>query len=452
MIYGTFCIDRGVLFLSLTKERLKEIAIGEIDKNRDNIIAIGDSILSEPELGYKEYKTAEKIKKVFDEIGLSYRDGVGITGVVSEIKGAQSKMKVAVMGELDAVITKAHVLADPETGAAHTCGHNCMIAALAGVSYALGNTDIMKHLDGDVALMAVPAEEYVEIEYRKSLIDEKKVSFPGGKQEFIYLGEFDDVDIAVMQHNSPEVDGFKANGGYISNGFLGKLIRYVGKAVHAGGQPHRGINALNAANIGLMAVHAQRETFMDKDKIRVHPIITKGGDLVNVVPDDVRIETYIRGANVDAILDANAKVDRAFKAGGDAVGAKTEIYTLPGYLPLILCEPLMTLMVENQKQLLGEDKVRFSAEPIAGSTDAGDLSNLMPTLHCVFGGVTGVAHSADYEITDKDVAYIAAAKGLVMTVIDLLYDGAKEGLSIKEGYKATMTKEQYLKDWGKIEE
>ena len=436
--------------MSLSKEQLKEMAINEIDKNRDNIIAIGDSIFYEPELGYKEFKTAEKVKKAFDEIGLGYRDEVGVTGVVAELKGASSKMKVAVMGEMDAVITKAHAHADPETGAAHTCGHNCMVAALVGVSYALKNTEIMKHLDGDVALMAVPAEEYVEIGFRKSLIDAGKVKFTGGKQEFIYLGEFDDVDIALMEHNGAETDGYLANGGYTSNGFLGKLIRYVGKAAHAGGAPHLGVNALNAANIGLMAINAQRETFMDKDTIRVHPIITKGGDLVNVVPDDVTIETYIRGSNVDAIFDANMKVDRALKAGGDAVGAQTEIVTLPGYLPLVMCDPLMELMVENQKQLFGEDKVQFRGAPMAGSTDAGDLSHIIPTLHCGFGGVSGTAHAADYEISNKDTAYVAAAKGLAMTVIDLLYDGAKDGLKIKEDFEPRMTKEEFLKDWGKV--
>jgi len=437
--------------MSLSKEQLKEMAINEIDKNRDRIVALGDSIFYEPELGYKEFKTAEKLKKAFDEIGLSYRDKVGVTGVVADLKGASSKMKVAVMGELDAVITKAHPHADPETGAAHTCGHNCMIAALVGVSYALKNTEIMKHLDGDVALMAIPAEEYVEIEFRKSLIDEGKVRFTGGKQEFIYLGEFDDIDIALMEHNGAETDGYFANGGYTSNGFLGKLIRYVGKAAHAGGSPHLGVNALNAANIGLMAVNAQRETFMDKDTIRVHPIITKGGDLVNVVPDDVTIETYIRGSNVEAIFDANMKVDRALKAGGDAVGAKTDITTLPGYLPLVMCDPLMEIMVENQKQLFGEDKVLFRGAPMAGSTDAGDLSHIIPTLHCGFGGVAGTAHAADYEIVNKDTAYLAAAKGLAMSVIDLLYDGAKDGLKIKEDFEPRMTKEEFLKDWGKVE-
>ncbi|MCL2851580.1 MAG: amidohydrolase [Defluviitaleaceae bacterium] len=438
--------------MQLSKQQLKEIAIKAIDEHRGKIIAIGDSIFEEPELGYKEFKTADKVKAVFEGLGIPVRDKVALTGVIGSLKGASSKAKIAVMGELDAVVSTTHRCSDPATGAAHACGHNCMIAALAGVAYALAGTDVMKHLDGDVELIAVPAEEYVEIEYRKQLIDEGKIKFLGGKQELVYLGELDAVDMVIMEHNdSGRVEGKIACAGYGSNGFVGKLVRYIGKAAHAGGSPHLGVNALNAANIGLMAVSCQRETFRDKDCIRVHPIITKGGDLVNVIPDDVRIETYIRGNNIDAILDAEFKVDRAFKAGADAVGAACDIQTFPGYLPMIPCEPLMDLLYANQVEILGEDNVMYSAGPMAGSTDAGDLSYLMPMLHGGFSGMSGTLHGNDVEISDKDIAYIASAKCLAMTVIDLLYDGASSALHVKEQFTPLMTKEQYLKEWGKLD-
>jgi len=434
----------------MTKEKLKKIAIKAIDDHRDEIYAMGDSIFTEPELGYKEYKTSEKVVDLFKQLGFNYRTEVAITGVIADLKGKESKAKIAVMGELDAVIASSHPQADQTTGAAHACGHNCMIAALAGVAYALGTTEIMKHLSGDVSLMAVPAEEFVEIEYRKGLIDEGKINFIGGKQEFIYLGEFDDIDVALMEHNGIAMDGVVACGGYGSNGFLGKMIQYQGRAAHAGAAPHLGINALNAANIGLSAVNYQRETFLDEDSIRIHPIITKGGELVNTVPDDVRIETYIRGANVNAILDANKKVDRAFQAGAYAVGATCNIIDLPGYLPLIMCDPLMEIMVENQQEILGADKVAYAGPPMGGSTDAGDLSNIVPTLHCGFGGVAGDLHSGEFTITDKEIAYVAAAKGLVMTLIDLLWDGAAKTIEVKERFTPNLTKEEYLKDWGSM--
>ncbi|MCD4835762.1 amidohydrolase [Merdimmobilis hominis] len=436
--------------MAVSKQELKRRACEAIDKNRDKIVALGDSIFSEPELGYKEFKTSEKIKKAFDEMGYKYQDGVAITGVVAPLKGKESKIRVAVMGEMDAVVAPGHRCANKETGAAHSCGHNCMCAGLVGVGYAFAGTGIMEELSGDVVLMAVPAEEYVEIEYRNELKKAGKIWFLGGKQEFVKLGVFDDIDIMIMQHTSTfDGTGVKGVCGGTGNGFMGKLVRYIGKEAHAGGAPHLGINALNAAQIGLMAVNANRETFQDKDHIRVHPIITKGGDLVNVVPADVRIETYVRGANVDAILDASAKVSRAFKAGADAVGAKCEITDLPGYLPTIQNYDLFDIMYENMKEVFGDEKfVRYENTAGGGSTDAGDISYLMPMIHSYFIGAEGIGHSENYEIADKDIAYIAAAKCLAMTAIDLLADGAELGLKVKANFKPTFTKEEYLEKWG----
>ena len=436
--------------MAVSKQELKRRACEAIDKNRDKIVALGDSIFSEPELGYKEFKTSEKIKKAFDEMGYKYQDGVAITGVVAPLKGKESKIRVAVMGEMDAVVAPGHRCANKETGAAHSCGHNCMCAGLVGVGYAFAGTGIMEELSGDVVLMAVPAEEYVEIEYRNELKKAGKIWFLGGKQEFVKLGVFDDIDIMIMQHTSTfDGTGVKGVCGGTGNGFMGKLVRYSGKEAHAGGAPHLGINALNAAQIGLMAVNANRETFQDKDHIRVHPIITKGGDLVNVVPADVRIETYVRGANVDAILDASAKVSRAFKAGADAVGAKCEITDLPGYLPTIQNYDLFDIMYENMKEVFGDEKfVRYENTAGGGSTDAGDISYLMPMIHSYFIGAEGIGHSENYEIADKDIAYIAAAKCLAMTAIDLLADGAELGLKVKANFKPTFTKEEYLEKWG----
>ena len=310
----------------------------------------------------------------------------------------------------------------------------------------------MEHLSGDVVLMAVPAEEYVEIEYRNKLRNDGKITFLGGKQEFVKLGEMDHIDMMVMHHlatTTTDTEGhqIKARVGGGSNGFIGKLIRYVGKEAHAGGAPHLGVNALNAALLGMMAIHAQRETFQDKDHIRVHPIMTKGGDLVNVIPADVRLETYVRGATMDSILDASKKVNRALESGAMAVGAECQITELPGYLPR-LNDPTMTeMMYQNLVTLLGKDQVNLSNDSGGGSTDAGDISYLMPTLHPYVGGAEGIGHSESYEIADKELAYIVSAKALAMAVVDLLADGAELGLKIKNEFQPSLTKDGYLQMW-----
>lgn len=435
----------------MEKQELKALACQIIDEHHDQIMALGDSIFAEPETGWKEFKTAEKIKKVFTELGFPTKDKQCITGVIAQVKGKENKLKVAVMGELDALGLPESPYADPRTGAAHMCGHHCMIAALSGVAYALHDGRIAGALSGDVALMAVPAEEFIEIGYRNQLRRKGKIKMFGGKQEFIYRGLLDDIDMMVMQHTTPtegeQETPIKANVGGISNGFVSKEVCYIGKASHAGGAPEKGINALNAAKIGLVAIDAQRETFRDEDHIRVHPIITKGGDTVNIVPADVRLETYVRGASIDAILDASAKVNRALKAGGYAVGAETKIDEIPGYLPMDPCPAMQDLMYANLTALLGKDHVARHIPFNGGSTDAADVAALMPVVHAYVGGAAGRAHTKDYHIVDKELAYITAAKALIMTVIDLLADGAAEGLAIKDGFKPAMTKQEYIDKW-----
>jgi len=434
-----------------TKEELKKLACEAIDARREEIIAFGDSVAKEPELGFKEVKTVAKFAQLLEGLGREPRKNVAITGVIDEYKGASSDIRVAVMGELDAILVADHPDADPVTGAVHACGHNAQLASVAAIAYALHDTDIMKDLGGDIVLMGVPAEEYVEITYRKSLRDQGKLWFLSGKQEFIRLGEFDNIDISVMQHSSTAEPGFKAGATSVCTGFAGKLINYRGKAAHAGAAPFEGVNALNAAMLGLMAVHAQRETFRDEDHIRVHPIITKGGDIVNVVPADVRLETYVRGANTKAILEASEKVNRAFRSGGDAVGAETEIIELPGYLPVVQCEPLNKLMYDNLKDLVGEDVLMVCPGFGGGSTDQGDVSQLMPSIQSYFAGVQGGLHAKNFCMVDKELTMLTSAKALICLVIDLLYDDAAAGKEIKEGFKPVFTKEEYLREWGRME-
>jgi amidohydrolase len=433
----------------MQKADLKARVCEAIDKRADEIISIGDFMFENPELGYKEHKAAALVEEKFAALGLNYRKGLAVTGIKARLPGKESRLTVAVMGELDAVVCHDHPNADQITGAAHCCGHNAQTAMMVGVAMGLVDAGAMEHLAGDVVAMAVPAEEYVEIDYRQKLRRQGTIKFLGGKQELLSLGEFDDIDMAMMCHsdsNTPErivgVPG-KTSG---SNGFIGKAIQYKGREAHAGGFPDQGINALNAAMLGMMAIHANRETFKDADSIRVHPIITKGGDLVNIVPADVQIETYVRGRNMEAIIDASKKVDRALQAGAMAVGAEVNIDQIPGYLPL--CDDLNMAAVfgDNTLEVLGAEGIKEVAF-MSGSTDMGDITHLIPGIHPSVGGVSGRAHARDYAFTDKYMAYVIPAKIMAMTVIDLLYGDAEVAHKVKDEFKPKMTKAEYFAMW-----
>jgi metal-dependent amidase/aminoacylase/carboxypeptidase family protein len=289
----------------------------------------------------------------------------------------------------------------------------------------------------------VPAEEFIELEYRQSLVDDGKLEFMGGKAEMVKVGAFDDVQMAMLTHaNSQPKDGLIAVGA-INNGVIAKTIRFIGRSAHAGGSPYAGINALRAATIATAAIDANRETFKDEDAIRVHHIITKGGDVVNAVPADVRMEMFVRGRGLEAIWDACRKVDRSLRAGAMAMGAEVEITTIPSYLPIQNNEDLTVLYRGNAESVLGAENVTV-ATPRGGSTDVGDISHLMPTIQPYAKGATGISHGPTFVIEDYNIALTSPAAITAMTVADLLGDGAQNGQRILEATKPALTKNEYL--------
>jgi len=164
---------------------------------------------------------------------------------------------------------------------------------------------------------------------------------------------------------------------------------------------------------------------------------------VNVIPGEVRLETYVRGKTVEAILEANQKVDRALRAGAMALGAQVEIETLPGYLPLFNHMGMAELFKANAAAQLGADQVTESGHR-SGSTDMGDISHVMPTLHPYMGGAVGGGHGADYAIADPKMAYVEPAKQLALIAVDLLWGDAGGARDILKTWKPRMTREAYL--------
>ena len=428
----------------MTKEELKAALCAAIEQRLDDIRAIGMSIAEEPELGYKEVKTSAKVREAFDRLGIAYETGFGVTGVKARLAGAGHRRTVALLGELDAIVCREHPMSDPVTGAAHCCEHNVQIANLVAVAMAMKDVDAMKYLGGDLVLFAVPAEEYVEIEYRNKLREEKKIEFLGGKAQIIAEGGFDDVDMALQMHVDPATHpegNFQV--GNTSNGFIGKLITYRGKAAHAAGAPDKGVNALNAAMMGVMGVNAIRETFREDDCVRFHPIINAGGDLVNVIPDYVKMESYVRASNLPAMKDVNARINRALEAGAMALGAECDIHDLAGYLPMKPDENFRAVLRANAEKIFGAEFVT-EGEHAAGSTDMGDVSHLMPVVHPWVGCVSGVLHGANYRLTDEKTAFTKTPQVLAGTIVDLLWNDAAEAERICAAHKPELTKAEYL--------
>ena len=151
-----------------SKEELKQRVFDAIDDRADQLVNLAQAILKNPEPGFREVKTSQLVCNTFAEMGIPFRSGLGLTGVRADLLGGSPGPTMALLGELDSLIVNEHPHADSTTGAAHACGHHCQIGMLMGAAVGLNQPDVLSELSGRIALVAVPAEEYIEIEYRDS--------------------------------------------------------------------------------------------------------------------------------------------------------------------------------------------------------------------------------------------------------------------------------------------
>ena len=215
-------------------------------------------------------------------------------------------------------------------------------------------------------------------------------------------------------------------------------------AAHAGGSPHKGVNALYAATLALNAINSLRETFQDKDHIRVHPIINYGGASVNSIPDLITLESYVRGADMNAIVAANNKVNRAIAGAAAAMGAKAVITDFPGYWPRLNKADFVEAFIKGAEAA----GMTFKYNPNGwgtGCSDMGDMSAVMPAIHPYANGAVGSAHGIDYRITDPENACVDSAKMQVQAVRILLENDAVMAKQIVADYEpAFKTFQEYF--------
>lgn len=412
-----------------------------VEKHSQLILDAERYIWKNPETGYKEFKTSKFMKESFEKLGYELTMADGITGFYTVIDTGRPGPTLLILGELDSIICPQHPESDPETGAVHSCGHNAQCAALLGVAAALKEDGVLDGLCGKIKLCAVPAEELLEIDYRSTLKAEGKIKYFGGKTEYLSRGYFDDVDLAFMVHTTTA--DFHVRGGSV--GCMAKKIIYKGKASHAGGSPWNGINALYAASSGLNAINAIRETFKEKDIIRVHPIITEGGSMVNAIPAKAVLESYVRGSSFEGIIDANKKVNRALAGAALSLGANVEINDFPGYAPHVNDRNMMLLSKEAYELAMPGIEFGYTEQMGSGSTDMGDLCCVMPVVHPYAAGAIGTSHGSDYYIKNPVDACVGSAKMQVAMLYLLLKDEAARAKKIVEEYKAPFaTIREYL--------
>ena len=402
------------------------------------IIEIGDHVWNNPEPGYREVETSAYLAGKLENLGLNVKTGLAMTGFRADIDTGRPGPVLAVLGELDSLILPNHPECNKKTGAVHACGHNASCASLYGTALALLKSGVLDSMCGKIALIATPAEEGIEMDYRSQLIKDGKIGSIAGKSQLIREGVFDDVDLSYMHHLSSKY-GYNDH-----NGCVNKKITFHGKSCHAA-RPQDGKNALNASTLALSAIAMLRESYSNDPYIRIHGVITNGGDSVNIIPDHVTMDYMLRAPSLEKILDLNDRFDRIVMYAAKAAECEATVETLNGYMPLLDNHDLGTLIGQTAEELFPGISYDYNESFYASCTDMGDIATVLPAVHGYTPGCCGTGHGTNFGIANADDAYVNSSLLSASVAVKLLYGNAEPARKIAEQKKDLLPIPEYIK-------
>lgn len=386
----------------------------------DDIKRVAEDIYYHPELGYKETRTKQQVmaylRKVNPEVDI---EEFSLTGFKTTLGTDEKNLHLAFIAELDAVYAPSHMYADQQTGAAHNCGHYTQVGiALALYAYLI-QTGAYKDFDYKLTFVFVPAEEYLDLDYRERLIADKDISHYGGKPEAMKLGVFDDIDAAIAVHAiGGEFDQRTVNVNSDLAGFLYKKYTFKGEATHAGFDPFSAKNAYNMSTLFNVATGLARQQMKDAEMVRINPIVMDTDMSTNVIPNHITVGTDLRTKTVDYLKETAERLDDAAKGSALALQGEVGIQTQMGYLPFIQNRYLSSLVQQAFERSEGID-VLLDDDPISAAGDIGDLSYMMPCIQIGYSGFTGTIHGDDFIDVDPEFIYEIFPRFLAVVLDEL---------------------------------
>jgi amidohydrolase len=378
----------------MSLEALKKDVTSAVDAMREELLALSHAIHAEPELALEEFKAAARLTAAVEKHGIAtQREAFGLKTAYAAEFGKDGAPTIAVLSEYDAL-----------PGIGHACGHN--IIATAGLGAALALSKLNGRLPGRVRYLGTPAEERY-----------------GGKELMAREGAFDRADAAMMIHPS--------NLNLITMPCIAicdVTAVFHGRAAHASAMPYRGLNALDAVVTAYQSIAQLRQHIRNTD--RIHGIITEGGLAANIVPERAACRFYVRAVDAGELFALKQRVHACFEAGALATGCRAEItWGETNYLDLKTNWPMAESYQKNGEALgLEFFPVKDLPPGYAGSTDMGNVSHRLPSIHPCLGvaPLNVIIHNAEFArhaVSEKgDQAVIDGAKSMAMTVLDLMAD------------------------------
>jgi amidohydrolase len=357
----------------------KRAARERVERAREELVALSHRIHAHPELGFEEERACAWLCELLASAGLQVERGLGDLPTAFAARAGAGPLHVVVCAEYDAL-----------PGVGHACGHNLIAAMAAGAGIALAA--VADDVGLRVTVLGTPAEEG-----------------GGGKILLLRQGAFAGAHAAMMVHPSPyEVPEMPI----IAVTQL--RVAYTGKEAHASAYPHLGVNAADALVVAQTAIGLLRQHLLPSD--RVHGIVTHGGDAPNVVPAHTTGTWMVRAATLEQLGEVQAKVTRCLEAGALATGASLEIAEDHDPYAEMHHDHELAAVYRRNAEALGR---RFDQRPDrgAGSTDMGNVSLALPSIHPTIGidSLPAVNHqpeftarcvtpAADRAVTDGAVA------------------------------------------------
>ncbi len=364
------------------------------------LIALGRKLWDRAEPGFFESETHRILKNYFLNLGLSVQEFDGIPGFIAFSGGKAREKTVALLADMDG-------LPSGDGGIyGHFCGHHLQMTALYSTARRL--LEKSPQILSQIAFVATPAEEYVDLDKRETLRLQGKLKRFSGKQELIERGMFESFRFAVATH-AAELGVNRAVSSVLRmNGFEVLRFRFQGESAHAGAHPHLGKNSQNAASLFLQACAFLREEFPEDRHIRIHPVLRLRPDQpVSFVPDLATVETYVRAVEEATVQEVTEKLCRAARGCAQAIGNSMDIERIQGYAPFTVDHELHALL----RSAAVREGVEFIEEEFsAASTDMGDVSQIKPAIIVGLPGTNGRFHSPEFRVTDEEAAYVFPAE------------------------------------------
>ncbi|GHV33411.1 amidohydrolase [Synergistales bacterium] len=377
-----------------------EALFGEVEKNRDALVAMSSKIWENPEIGHQEYVTAGLLCSMLEKNGFTVEQKIADmeTSFVGTVKSKKKGPKVAFIAEYDAL-----------PGQGHACGHNLFCCSAVGAGIAL--SEFLDETGGEVAVFGSPAEEGVVPNY-------------GGKAILVKKGYFKDIDCAFTAHGENETIVERTLAASMA-----VKITFTGVAVHAGGSPEKGVNALTAGMLCLNNVNAMRQHDLPGDV--VNGIITEGGTVPNTIPGLCKMSFSIRSKTVANLQRVLKNVTNSVEAAALVTGCTYDVELPQHYhedtrsnheLGVVMAEVLDVLKIPY-----------VQADSRSYAWDAGNVSYVCPTLAPYFkiGPDDIICHTKEFceasNSREGREGMVNAAKAMAATACEYLVSEETRG-------------------------